>query len=98
MCTKCVPGTCGVQKRASDILELEFQTVMDRLVGAENPEQLRAVSAFNRRTISPAPVLSLIDEKVKGSHDSRLYCHLPRFTLCQIAHFLLNILSSNFTI
>lgn len=48
MCTKCVPGARGVQKRDSDLLELEFQTVMGHLVGAENPEQLRAAGAFNR--------------------------------------------------
>lgn len=35
-CITCVPGACGGQKRAWDILELELWMVVSQHVGAEN--------------------------------------------------------------
>lgn len=40
VCTTCVPGTCGVQKRASDALALLLQTAMGCRVGAGNGTRL----------------------------------------------------------
>lgn len=54
MCTTCVPGDCGSQKRAADPLELNVQTAVSCLVDAGNRTQVRAASALKHGAISPA--------------------------------------------
>lgn len=44
----CIPGTCGVQKGVSDLLELQLEMDMNQDVGAlEQIHILRAASALN---------------------------------------------------
>jgi hypothetical protein len=54
-----VPGACKGQRRASEPLERELQTVMSCHVGAgiEPRSSVRAESALNNRVTSPAQIL-----------------------------------------
>ena len=40
MCTKCLSGACGGQKKASDLLELELQVVVSNHMGTETRTQV----------------------------------------------------------
>lgn len=52
-CTKCMPNAQGDQKRAPDLLELEFWMLVRHHIGAGKPgPSARAVSALNHSTVS----------------------------------------------
>lgn len=62
VCTMCMPGTYGCQKRASDSLELPLQMAVSCHVGAGNctPCSARATSTVNHGIISLAPVYDIL--------------------------------------
>lgn len=65
LCFTIVPYVCGGQKRASEFLEKELQTVMSYHLGAENQIQIlwkKATRALNCWTFAPAPKIDFYSE------------------------------------
>lgn len=58
ICTTCVPSAGGSQKRVSDLLEMEFQTILNCHVSVGNSTWVSWKSSLNLRAIPPAPTLS----------------------------------------
>ena len=71
----CVPGTCGSQKKASALLELEFWMVVSHMcvLGTEPWSFTRATSTLNCQAISPASCFCSV-----------LFCFLVFFFLSSV--------------
>ena len=65
LCTTCIPGTLGGQKRTPDSPELELQTVMSDRVGDLCPLSEHPVPLAAELSVAPAPTIPLLKNLTK---------------------------------